>query len=136
MLQEIKWISQEEGEPQCRWFSDHDLDLIVWQEDDDIVSFQLCYGKTRDEYALIWQSPNEYSHNRVDTGPAHPGRPKPAPALVPDEHSSIAHVVHDFQLKSTTIEPELYEFIHRKLLKYEHARNTAKLAESFRFPLC
>lgn len=122
MLREIKWINQEEGEPQCRWFSDHGLDLIVWQEDDDIVSFQLCYEEMREEYALIWQSPNEFSHNRVDSGPAHPGRPKPAPALVPNKHLSIAHVVDDFQQKSAMIEPALSEFIHSKLLKYEDAR--------------
>lgn len=126
MLQEIPWVSQEEGEPFCRWFSDHDLDLIVWQEDDDIVSFQLCYGKTHEEHALIWQSPDDYSHNRVDSGPPHPGRPKPAPALVPNGQSSIAHVVDDFRLKSADIDPELSEFIQSKLLTYEDARRFSR----------
>lgn len=122
MLREIVCSAQEDAEPHRRWFSDHDLDLIVWQENGRVVSFQLCYGKMHEEHALVWRSPDEYSLNRVDEGPNHPGRPKPAPALIPEKDTNIGTVVDQFQSKSSAIEPELVKFIHSRLLQYEDNR--------------
>lgn len=121
MLRELKHVSQIPGEPYRRWFSSQKLELIIWQDNETIVGFHLCYGTPCQEYALIWQFPNDYSHNWVDPGPMHPGLPKPAPTLIPKKRSSITQVICDFELESSALEPDISAFIHEKLLSFELA---------------
>jgi hypothetical protein len=128
MLREITWVSQVDGEPRRRWFCDHDIDLIVWQEAGNVVGFQLCYGKTRSEQALSWQSTGGYTHSRVDAGDCRPGRHKATPILVPGGDFDAFRVAGDFLLKSIAIEPSISAFVYAKLLEYKSA-NTFALAE-------
>lgn len=121
MLREIKWVSQMEGEPLRRWFANHSLDLIVWQSDSDVVGFQLCYDKTREERVLIWQSTGGYSHTRVDLGEYRPGRHKAAPLLVPDDNFDANQLIREFIDKGAAIEPEIFDFVYTKLLEYKSA---------------
>ncbi|HEX5513647.1 MAG TPA: hypothetical protein VFY81_04580 [Gammaproteobacteria bacterium] len=108
-----------EGEPLRRWFSNHSLDLIVWQSDSDVVGFQLCYDKTREERVLIWQSTDGYSHTRVDLGECRPGRHKAAPLLIPDANFDANQVIREFIDTAAAIEPEIFDFVYTKLLEYE-----------------
>lgn len=121
MLREMKWVSQIEGEPQRRWFADHELDLIIWQDDSHIVGFELCYDKTDQERALSWQSTDGFRHSWVDSGEIHPGRPKPAPLLVPCVHFDVRQVARKFLDKSRSLERDVAEFIYDKLLEYRQA---------------
>ena len=118
MLREISWVNQIKGEPRRRWFSDPDLDLIVWEDDGDVVGFQLCYGKLHDEQAVSWQSPDSYSHSRVDSGECRPGRHKAAAVLVPGGRFDALQVARDFLTRSLSIEPSISSFVYRKLLEY------------------
>lgn len=125
MLREILWVSQVDGEPRRRWFSDHDTDLIVWQDDNDVVGFQLCYGKSCDEQALIWQSCDGYCHSQVDPGECRPGRHKATPILVPGGSFDVDRVARDFLNRSAAIEPAISNFVYDKLLEYGGTRTSA-----------
>lgn len=121
MLREIKWVSQVEGEPLRRWFVDSGLDLLVWQEDRCVVGFQLCYDKTRRERALSWQPTEGFRHCLIDDGEARPGRPRPAPALVPCGCLDVQPIARSFLAKSRALEREITEFVYGKLLEYQQA---------------
>lgn len=54
---------RSEGALQRRWFSDDYFDLIVWQnKNQDIVKFDLCYNKFKDEHAFVWNQQSGHSH--------------------------------------------------------------------------
>ena len=42
MLREIKDVRQIGDEPHRRWFTDEHFDLVIWEEEAEIVGFQLC----------------------------------------------------------------------------------------------
>lgn len=51
MLQELKKVRQHAGEPERRWFSNTEFDLIVWlDEHAAVIAFDLCYGKQHREH--------------------------------------------------------------------------------------
>src|SRR6266568_3059053 len=58
-----------------RWFSDENLDLIVWFDPRGrITGFQLCYDKLVHECALTWTEKDGYHLNIIDTGEEMPDR--------------------------------------------------------------
>ena len=54
MMREILGVAQEGTGVQRRWFHDDYFDLFVWQTDQEITAFQLCYGLDTSERALEW----------------------------------------------------------------------------------
>jgi len=53
MMQEVKNVSQNPGEPFRRWFGDNIFDLIVWHDNDwRITGFQLYYREGADQKRL------------------------------------------------------------------------------------
>jgi hypothetical protein len=73
-----------EREPNRRWFSDDDFDLIVWFGDTTtIVAIQLCYDKSSTERAVTWSPQRGHEHFRVDAGEDTPLRNK-TPLFVAD----------------------------------------------------
>lgn len=119
MLREIANIRQVESEPRRRWFSDENLDLVVWQDAGrEIIGFQLCYDKQRSEHALTWMSGLGFSHNRVDDGENRPGRYKASPILVADGTFNMEELAPEFLAQSEGLDPLIRDFIHRTLLKY------------------
>ena len=66
-LYEIRNVQQIRGELNRRWFFSHEMDLIVWfDEDDKPISFQLSYDKQRNERAIRWKPAYGYSHHEVE----------------------------------------------------------------------
>lgn len=119
MLREIANVRQVEGEPRRRWFSDEQLDLVVWENPDrEIIGFQLCYGKVRNEHALTWMAGLGFSHNQVEDGESRPGRYKATPVLVEDGTFNMEDVAPDFLAHSAGLTESLRDFIYRKLLDY------------------
>lgn len=57
MLGEIEGVRQVPDEGPRRWFSDGDMDLIVWYGPggEEISGFQLCYDKKSVQRCLTWQ---------------------------------------------------------------------------------
>lgn len=119
MLCEIRNVKQYGGEPQRRWFVDDYFDLIVWLgEGKEIIGFQLCYDKLKNQHALTWHKHSGYIHNRVDDGEHKPGKYKATPVLVTDGRFEAEAVAEIFKRESKTMNKELARFIYQKLRKY------------------
>ena len=117
MLVEIKDVRQVPGEGRRRWFTDSELDLIVWYEGDEVSGFQLCYGKPRNEHALTWRRPAKYTHTRVDDGEG-PWGPKMTPVLVQDGSFQWDAIARQFRAASAEIEPDISELVCSRLAEY------------------
>ena len=119
MLYEIKEIKQYRGEPRRCWFFDHEIDLTVWyDEQNEIVGFQLCYDKLAEQHALTWDQKTGYHHHRVDDGESDKSTRgfKGIPILLMDgffDHKRIADI---FQRKSKEICNDVSQFVYEKIL--------------------
>lgn len=83
MLREIPAVRQIKGEPERRWFSTVEADLLVWHDKGVIKGFQFSYDKSRVEKVVTWQSTEDnLQHTIVDDGEQSPGKPKSTPILV------------------------------------------------------
>ncbi|MBL4623206.1 MAG: hypothetical protein JKY89_12495 [Immundisolibacteraceae bacterium] len=86
MLREIPAVRQIKGEPDRRWFSSIEADLLVWHVWDTsniITGFQFTYDKSRAEKVVTWQQTVDgLQHMTVDDGEQRPGKPKSTPILV------------------------------------------------------
>lgn len=118
MLREIKDVRQIKDEPHRRWFTDEHFDLVIWDEEADIVGFQLCYDKAKDERAVTWKLESGFSHNAVDGGEDRTGRYKASPILLADggfDAQRVAAVFHD---QRGAMDTKSSDFIYLKLLEY------------------
>jgi hypothetical protein len=118
MLSEIRGARQIAGEGFRRWFTDNDLDLILWYGDDgQPLGFQLCYDKEDVERALTWTAAYGFQHNRIDAGEV-PGRAKMTPLIIADGSFSPDTVAARFLRDSADLEPAIVTFVHEKLKSY------------------
>lgn len=115
MLIEIKKVRQIENEPKRRWFNNHDMDLIVWHEDEKIIAFQLCYEKTGQEKALSWKPDSGLTHQKVDGGEDRPGYYKATPILVQRDSYDLEKIRHDFEIYSELMPEDVRRFVFDKL---------------------
>jgi len=123
MLTLVTDPTERDGEFLRSWYSDDYFDLIVWKdEQEEIASFQLCYNRGMDEYALTWKRPASYYHQRVDDGENRPGKHKATPVLVPDGKLRVQPLAERFQQESAELDPELARFVHAKLLSFPSER--------------
>ncbi len=118
MMYEIKNVKQYPGEPVRRWFFDHDMDLTVWFDDQDqVVAFQICYDKPGDPHALTWRRETGCMHHKIDDGErldtlAHKG----IPILMLDGIVDIDRMADTFREKSRDLPPEMTEFVLERLV--------------------
>jgi hypothetical protein len=119
MLSEIADPRQVPGEGRRRWFTDSYFDLIVWYEREGaaITGFQLCYDKEREERALTWRRSKGFDHKRIDDGDV-TGRMKMTPVLIPDGAFDYSAIAEQFRRESETIDPEIRDFVHDKVMRY------------------
>lgn len=113
MLAEFQKVRQIPEEGFRRWFSDPELDLIVWYADDtldEVLGFQVCYDKGSAQRALTWQRGRGFSHDRIDDGEASPLRNR-TPILVADGVFPKERVVRTFRERAGDIEEDLASFV-------------------------
>jgi hypothetical protein len=118
MLSEIKEVKQHKDEAHRRWFLDNYFDLIVWQNDDEITGFQLCYDKQNKERSLTWLKGRGFSHNKIDDGEGRPGQSKMTPILVPDGEFAKRKISEIFKAQSSNIDPKVAGFVYSILLTF------------------
>jgi len=116
MLTEIKKVRQIEGEPNRRWFNNHDMDLIVWQENENILAFQLCYDKTGNEKAISWKPDTGLIHQKVDDGENRPGHYKATPILIQNGSYDLEKIRNDFESYSESISDDIRVFVLDNLI--------------------
>lgn len=121
MLAEIHPVRQIPGEGFRRWFTDQDLDLIVWYESDEqqeIHGFQLCYDKEVKERALTWRPGGGFSHHKVDSG-EDPYSAKMSPVLSTDGTVDFRKVRSIFLGHAKEIDSALVAFVEKHLAEAE-----------------
>lgn len=112
LLQEIRDITQIEGEPRRRWFTDPVLDIYVWFDDeDDVIQFQICYDKGPGEQALTWRRGEGIVHHSVDDGESGIYRMKSTPVITGNTGYDPARIAGLIRQHGGTLEHYLYEFI-------------------------
>ena len=124
MLVEAKNVVQNSDEATRRWFYDKDFDLYTWQNAaGEIVRFELCYDKSKNEQALIWDRKSGYSHVKVDDGEKKLGRYKMTPIFVEDGFFDYKRIGKAFKAASNNIEQELAQFVYREILGIQKGYN-------------
>lgn len=119
MLKEISGVRQDDPKVIRRWFQDDYFDLFVWQSRGArITGFQLCYDIPGLQRVLSWHERSGFSHDRIDTGEATPER-NMTPILVADGRPPIEEVLANFTRRSPAVDPDVREFISRKLQEYQ-----------------
>ena len=118
MLKEIESVSQSEGTRLRRWFTDDDLDLYVWYEEDgSIIQFQICYDRGENEQALTWSADHGLFQASVDDGEGRIMKMKSTPVLtgqnIPDTERARELMIH----RGQKLEHDLFEFIHAALTR-------------------
>ena len=123
VLIEIPNASQVPGEPQRRWFTSDDLDLVVWCDESGRPSaFQLCYDKGRSERALTWKPDRGFSHVAVDDGERVRGKHKATPILLGEAPLSATLITERFAHASTGLPAAFVEFVSARLAELpDHA---------------
>ena len=121
MLREWSGVRQVPGEGVRRWFTDEDMDLIVWyRQDGSVRGFQLCYGKRCTEHALTWTDDGSVSHAKVDDGETgRAGGPKQTPVLVQDGTIDAGRLIPEFLARAETIDAAVRDLIVDKLRRLE-----------------
>ncbi len=116
MLKEIKKVEQLKGEPRRRWFASTALDLFLWYDDDNnIVQFQICYDKGPDEQALTWHHEKGLMHHKVDDGENRSFRMKGTPIMVSNSNFNTNEILTKFEQLAGDLEYSIVNFILSQL---------------------
>lgn len=111
MLHELGGVQQIKGEPLRRWFYDHDIDLVIWQDSARaIIGFQLAYDKTRNEHSLSWHRDRGTKHYVVDDG-ENGGLSKRAPFLNLNRAADNDYVLAQFLARSGDLPSDISDFV-------------------------
>jgi len=114
-LREVTCGLQQDGKLTKRWFNCQSADLFSWHNDKELVRFEFCYDKHRNEHALTWQRDVGFTHARVDDGEG-PASSKSSPILIVDRNIDSDYIYVRFKELSDKIDFEIRLFIMRKLL--------------------
>lgn len=119
MFREITSIRQNHNYSTKRWFTDSDMDLYIWFNQQAPARFQLAYNKRGREHAISWDSESGFSHYRVDDGEQQSQfKYKMTPILLDDGEFDVATIARDFLKASENIDESLADFIYARLLEY------------------
>ena len=123
MLEEFKKVSQQTETPGYRrWFSDDEMELIVWYSPGGAVrGFQLCYDRGGRERAFTWHVEAGMVHTAVDEGDDSPLR-NDSPILVPDGVPRTERALAQFKERASGLEPELVALVTGKLEEFRRPR--------------
>jgi hypothetical protein len=117
MLKEMS-LGQQDLQIPRRWFTDPDLELIVWfDKGGKPDGFQLCYDRRGHERALTWTEDAGYRHDRIDDGEGNPAK-NSSPILVSDGAFSAGDVLARFEIESAAVDLEIRRFVTEKLREY------------------
>jgi len=115
LLKEIP-VTTENNEPAKRWFTDNETDLFIWLDNgDDIIKFQVCYNKGKNEHALTWEKEAGFSHHAVDDGEEKVMKMKKSPILVQDGLVDVQAMNDMFTRIGKELPAFIYNFVHETL---------------------
>ncbi|MGR9014918.1 MAG: hypothetical protein ACU83U_14880, partial [Gammaproteobacteria bacterium] len=118
MLRELPNVRQVAGEPKRRWFFCHEIDLVVWEDEDgNICGFQLAYDKHRNEHSFSWNKDRGFAHYVVDDGEPF-ASVNNTPFLYANGPFKRDRVLEQFLTMASEMPPSLTSFIERKLSEF------------------
>lgn len=111
MLEEFEKVSRErDADGPRRWFSDDEMDLIVWSGEDGVLNgFELCYDKSGRERAFVWRRGGALSHFTVDDGESTPLRNDTPILKEGGGAGDRAKVLADFRVRAARLERAIAE---------------------------
>jgi hypothetical protein len=116
VLVEYKNVRQVPGQGLRRWFEGHLYELVVWYGPDEktVEGFQILYRLNSQERALTWREGEGFDHAQVDSGTPSPFK-NLTPILLPNGSIPWPQVLREFAEGSAALEPELRDFVRRRL---------------------
>ena len=112
MLSEVINVKQIADEPRRRWFASATLDLFLWYDDDEnIIQFQICYDKGPEEKALTWHHQKGTSHHSVDDGENQTFRMKGTPIMINDGEFNVEEIALRFEELADNLEYKTVQFV-------------------------
>jgi hypothetical protein len=113
VLEEFSKVAQERGADGARrWFSDEEMDLIVWTADDGAFDgFELCYDKSGRERAYEWRRGGTLRHYAVDSGESTPLRNDTPILRSGGGEGDLKRVLADFRARAARLEPAVVELV-------------------------
>lgn len=122
MLREVERTQQKAGEPRRRWFFSHEMDLLMWfDEENKPVAFQLAYGKYHNEHAIRWKVDRGFTHHRVEDGRGTDMGAK-TPLLIANGAFNASLVLEYFRRLSSGLPPELIDFVVERIIEHPEYR--------------
>ncbi len=125
MMKEILGVA-DEPRTRRRWFHDECFDLFVWQTlGGELVSFQLCYGLSTSEQALVWNKESGFFRDGVDRAAESGGDPMLArfdiasSDLPADVRSRIVELVREYARKKPSVPARRKRFRRAEWQKLE-----------------
>ncbi len=113
MLEELA-SKQDNPEEARRWWSDDYFDIILWFTNAEINSFQICYDKNKNEYALLWNENKGFEYTKVDSGEA-PYKMNKTPILLPAKNIDFNSLKNELLVRSKNMDDTIVTFILNKL---------------------
>lgn len=121
-LKEYAGTRQIKGEPERRWFSTPELDLIVWvNEMKQPFAFQFCYDKLGREHALTWEPDSGYHLAAVDSGEERGLHHKGSPTLNSDESFDRDRVAGLFAAAAGELPAPITKLVAQVLAAWPHS---------------
>jgi hypothetical protein len=115
MLREQRNVRQVPGENFRRWFTDENLEIVVWYEQADaIFGFQICYDPRNEPRALTWTLKRGFSHAAIDNGDDKPTSNR-TPVLSPCGNYDAAMLREAFLASGDGLPAKEKAFIENKL---------------------
>ena len=103
MLQELQNVRQIRGEGLRRWFTDDNIELILWYDDKrKLEGFQICYDKMAGTRTITWKKVTQAE-----------GETKSI--LVSDGPYNKARLLSLVERSSVSLEKDLRSFILKRL---------------------
>jgi hypothetical protein len=125
MLREILGVCQDEPNVERRWFHSDYFDLFVWQSNTGhLRSFQLCYGITGSEKALVWEEESGYFHDGVEEAAIASGD---VLGLSPQDREGPDPIVSRFDLAARSLPDALRAEISDRVHQYAAHAELAEL---------
>jgi hypothetical protein len=122
MLQELRNVRQVPGDHFRRWFSDENLEIVVWYDEAGaIFGFQICYDPREQPRALTWTQKRGFSHAEIDAGEDKPTSNR-TPLLNPSHDYDAAKLSEAFLATAGGLPQRERIFIEGKLAESAAAK--------------
>jgi hypothetical protein len=122
MLHEQRNVRQVPGDHFRRWFSDENLEIVVWYDEAGaIFGFQVCYDPRDQPRALTWTRKRGFSHAAIDSGEDKPTSNR-TPTLSPSPDYDAAKLHEAFRASGPGLPEHERAFIEDKLAQSAAAK--------------